>query len=264
MISGALAVIPARLGATRLPRKPLILLADRPLIEWVWRSVVQTDLFERVVVATDSEEVAEVARCFGAEVGLTAASHPTGTDRIAELVRRADLAGFPFVVNIQGDEPFARAADLEAALRLVSEGGWGVGTVAAPIGSADEWRNPDVVKVVRNLDGGAMLFSRAPIPHVRGGDPHPELFRAGCFLRHIGIYAYARDALLRWVRLPEGELERSERLEQLRPLAAGIDIGVAIVAALQADEGGIDTPADAERADRLLRQRSILLSEAIV
>ena len=264
MISGALAVIPARLGATRLPRKPLIPLANRPLIEWVWRSVVRTDLFERVLVATDSEEVAEVAHCFGAEVGLTAASHPTGTDRIAELVTRSEFAGYPFIMNVQGDEPFVRAADLEAALRLVCDQGWELGTAAAPIGSPAEWLSPDVVKVVRNQAGGAMLFSRAPIPHPRGGEPDAALFRTSCFLRHIGIYAYTRDALLRWVRLPEGQLERIERLEQLRPLAAEIDVGVAVVAPLHPDEGGVDTPADAQRADRLLRQRSPFPSEASV
>jgi 3-deoxy-manno-octulosonate cytidylyltransferase (CMP-KDO synthetase) len=248
--AGVLGVIPARLSSQRLPHKPLHPLAGRPLIEWVWRRVVEFDLFDAVVVATDSEQVANAARAFGASVAMTSAAHPSGTDRVAEVARRAEYAGFDTVVNVQGDEPFVRRDHLQAAIGLVREGGWDAGTVATPIASLDEWREPSTVKVVRADDGGALYFSRAPVPHSRDAEPGPEQFAAGLFLRHVGIYSYRREALLRWVALPEGALERAERLEQLRPLAAGLRIGVAVGAPA---EGGVDTPADAARAERILR-----------
>ena len=244
-----LGIIPARIGSSRLPRKPLYPLAGRPLIEWVWRGAVGMGLLDEVVVATDSEEVAEEARGFGARVEMTAERHPSGTDRVAEVAERPTYAGYPIVVNVQGDEPFLRRDQVEAALACVRDGGWEIGTAAIPIATADEWREPSVVKVVRGADGGALLFSRAPIPFRREGDPGPEELASGLYLRHLGIYAYRREALLRWVALPEGELERTERLEQLRPLAAGMRIGVGIASP---GEGGIDTPADAERAGRIL------------
>ena len=249
-----LGVIPARLGSTRLPRKPLHLLAGRPLLEWVWTRVSATGLFERVVIATDSEEVAEVSRGFGAAVELTLESHPSGTDRVAEVAGREPFTEHPLIVNIQGDEPFVRADHLAAALAMVADSGWDVGTVASPIQSVEEWRNPSAVKVVRARDGGALLFSRAAIPFVRDAEPTAAELAGGAFLRHIGIYAYRRDALMRWVSLPEGELERFARLEQLRPLAAGVRIGVAVV---EPAEAGVDTLEDAERADRRLRAANL-------
>jgi 3-deoxy-manno-octulosonate cytidylyltransferase (CMP-KDO synthetase) len=252
-----LGVIPARLGSTRLPRKPLYRLAGRPLLEWVWRRVVATDLFSSVVVATDSEEIGEVARGFGAEVELTLATHPSGTDRVAEVAGRQTQ--FEHIVNIQGDEPFVSPEHLSAALALVTEGEWEIGTVAAPLGSVESWRDPGVVKVVRGEDGGALLFSRAPIPFVRDGVPDEMQLSSGAFLRHVGIYSYRREALLEWVARPEGELERLEKLEQLRPLAAGARIGVAVV---QPAEPGVDTPADAERAERRLRELETIRSGA--
>ncbi len=250
MKAGILGVIPARLASSRLPRKPLLRLAGRPLVEWVWRRAVAADLFDSVVVATDSEEVAEVARGFGARVETTRESHPSGTDRVAEVARREAYRDYSTIVNVQGDEPFVRAEHLAAALGRVRSG-WDVGTVASPLSSAAEWHDPAVVKVALADDGGALLFSRAPIPFRRDGEPSAADFAGGAFLRHIGIYAYRREALLRWVALPEGRLERLERLEQLRPLAAGIRIGVARV---ESAEGGVDTSEDAARAERRLRE----------
>lgn len=245
-----LGVIPARLGSTRLPRKPLHPLAGRPLIEWVWRRASGSGLFAEIVVATDSEEVAEVARRFGATAELTSPDHPSGTDRVAEIARLSRYRGYETIVNVQGDEPFIGVEQLAAATDLVCSGGWEVGTAASPIGSVEEWRDPAVVKVVRGSDGGALYFSRAPIPFQRDSEPEQSDFDGGAFLRHIGIYAYRADALARWVTLPVGELERIERLEQLRPLAAGIRIGVAQV---DAADIGVDTPADARAADLRLR-----------
>jgi 3-deoxy-manno-octulosonate cytidylyltransferase (CMP-KDO synthetase) len=251
LAAGVLGVIPARLASERLPRKPLVALAGRPLVEWVWRRVVAFDLFDEVVIATDAEEVADVAAAFGARVAMTARSHPSGTDRVAEVARSTEFAGHDLIVNVQGDEPFVLREHLAAALALVRDGGWEVGTVATPLADAAEWRAPDAVKVVRGDDGGALLFSRAPIPAPRGREPGRAEFASGRYLRHIGVYAYRRAALLRWVALPEGGLERDERLEQLRPLAAGIRIGVAVGPPAPA---GVDTPEDALRAGRALRQ----------
>jgi 3-deoxy-manno-octulosonate cytidylyltransferase (CMP-KDO synthetase) len=245
-----LAVIPARLASSRLPRKPLYLLAGRPLLEWVWRRVVAMDLFEEVVIAADSEEIVRAAEAFGATVELTDPAHPSGTDRIAEVARRARYARYEVIANVQGDEPFIRADQVEPAIRAVRDRGWELATVATPITTPEELHNPAVVKVVLDSRGGAMYFSRAAIPHLRDAVPAARDFGAGLFLRHLGIYVYQRDALLRWVSLPEAPLERVERLEQLRPLAASMAIAVERVAAGPA---GVDTPEDAVRADSLLR-----------
>jgi 3-deoxy-manno-octulosonate cytidylyltransferase (CMP-KDO synthetase) len=250
MTGATLAVIPARLGSSRLPRKPLHLIAGRPLVEWVWRRVMACSLFDLVIIATDSEEIAAHARSIGARVELTAEDHPSGTDRVAEVARRLTYRSYPIVVNVQGDEPFIDSTHLSEAIRLVREEEWEVGTVASPIETREEWQSPSVVKVVRGADGGALYFSRSPIPHVRDAEPTMAEFASGVFLRHIGIYAYRASALQRWVDLPEGELEALERLEQLRPLAAGIRIGVALTRAV---EGGVDTLEDAERAEQRLR-----------
>lgn len=219
------------------------------MIEWVWRRAIASRLFEEVVIATDSEEIAAAGRGFGAHVELTDSAHRSGTDRVAEVVQRQQYSEFDAIVNIQGDEPFVKAEHLGAALDLV-RGGWMVGTIASPVADLEAWRDPGVVKVIRREEGGAALFSRSPIPFVRGRDPTPDELAREPFLRHIGVYAYARKALLHWVALPEDPLERLESLEQLRPLMASVPIGVAIVGPA---DGGVDTPADAERADHLLR-----------
>lgn len=243
-----LGVIPARLGSERLPRKPLYPLAGRPLIEWVWKRVAAMPLFDAVVVATDSVEVAAVCRSVGAAVELTAASHASGTDRVAEVAARPAYAGYDIIVNVQGDEPFIEEEPVGEAARLVAEG-WPIGTVATPVQTLEAWRDPAVVKVVRGDDGRALYFSRSPIPHRRDGEPTAEELASPRYLRHLGVYAYAPSALARLVALPPGELERMERLEQLRALAAGIEIGVAVVAA---GEGGVDTIEDARRAEARL------------
>ena len=247
-------VIPARLGSERLPRKPLHRIAGRPLIEWVWRRVDALGVLDRVVVATDSEEVVAVCRDMGADAVLTTDGHPSGTDRIAEVLERGVLGAPGVVVNVQGDEPFVTAAQVQGAVAAVQEG-WEVGTVAAPVGSREAWTDPSVVKVVRGDAGGALYFSRAPIPHLRGGPPGEHDLASDRYLRHIGIYAYTPAALRRWVALPRGRLEQMERLEQLRPLAAGIRIGVAVT---EGTAGGVDTLEDARRAeDRLLREHTL-------
>jgi len=243
-----LAIIPARLGSERLPRKPLHRLAGRPLIEWVWRRVHGFPGLDRVVVATDSEEVVAACRAMGAEVELTSPDHMSGTERAAEVMARAGFSGYDVVVNVQGDEPFIGEEQVRAAVELAER--FDVGTVASPVGTLEAWRDPAVVKVVRAEDGRALYFSRSPVPHVRGREPTPAELASPEFLRHIGVYAYTPAALARWVTHPAAALERLERLEQLRALAAGLTIGVGLVAAT---EGGVDTPADARRAEARLR-----------
>jgi len=240
-----LAVIPARLGATRLPRKPLRLLAGLPLVVRVWQRVSSIAIADRVVIATDSDEVAGIAAASGAEVVMTSASHSSGTERVAEVARLAAFSAFDAIVNVQGDEPFVSRQALLGAVRMVTDGGHPIGT-AAVIATPEILGNPNVVKVVATRDGRAMYFSRSAIPFLRNRDD-AELQRAYIW-QHIGVYAYERSALMRWVALPESPLEQIERLEQLRPLGAGIAIGVALI-----DEPvrpGIDTEEDLASANR--------------
>ncbi|MGH7482106.1 MAG: 3-deoxy-manno-octulosonate cytidylyltransferase [Longimicrobiales bacterium] len=248
--SHALGVIPARIGSERLARKPLHPLAGRPLIEWVWRRVAGFRTLAAVVVATDSEDVAAVCRSFGAPVELTSPDHASGTDRVAEVAARAGYRDYDVIVNVQGDEPLMPEVGVDAAVGLVVEG-WDVGTVAVPVGTTEAFEDPAVVKVVRRRDGGALYFSRAPIPHRRDGPPTSVDLSDGTCLRHVGLYAFERRALERWVELPADELESIERLEQLRALRAGLSIGVALI---DAAESGIDTEADALRIEARLRE----------
>ena len=240
-----LAVIPARLGATRLPRKPLRLLAGLPLVVRVWQRVVETDVAERVVIATDSDEVANVVAANGADVVLTSPDHASGTHRVAEVAMRSEFSGFDVIVNVQGDEPFVSQRALLGATRRVTGDRFPIGT-AAVLATPQILGDPNVVKVVAAEDGRAMYFSRAPVPFLR--DVSDAELQRTLIWQHIGIYAYERSALMRWIALPESPLEQVERLEQLRPLAAGVAIGVALI-----DEPvrpGIDTEDDLERANR--------------
>ncbi|MDQ6827326.1 MAG: 3-deoxy-manno-octulosonate cytidylyltransferase [Gemmatimonadota bacterium] len=240
----SLAVIPARLGATRLPRKPLRLLAGAPLVVRVWQRVSDLDLADRVIVATDSAEVADAVAAAGAECVMTRADHASGTDRVAEVASRPEHAGVDVIVNVQGDEPFVSADAIRGATEMVSSGAFSLGTAAARI-SPTALASSNVVKVVRADDGRAMYFSRAEIPYLR--DPADATERSCVARQHIGVYAYTPDALAAWIALPVHPLERAERLEQLRPLAAGMAMGVALVDA--SPEPGIDTEEDLVNAN---------------
>jgi 3-deoxy-manno-octulosonate cytidylyltransferase (CMP-KDO synthetase) len=206
---------------------------------------------DRVVVATDSDEIADTVRGFGGEVCLTSPDHPSGTDRVAEVVGGQHGRDAGVVVNLQPDEPFLPASAVEAAVTAIRDGEE-VATLAAPIVNLEELMSLAVVKVVRDARGRALYFSRSPIPAARDGWPD-SLDSAGAWLRHIGLYAYTRRALERWVALPVSPLESIEKLEQLRALAGGIDIHVSVV---EAPEAGIDTPEDLDRAERLLGKGS--------
>jgi 3-deoxy-manno-octulosonate cytidylyltransferase (CMP-KDO synthetase) len=243
-----LGVVPARLGSERLDRKPLVSLAGRPLVAWVWDRVSGFSALDACVIATDSSEVVDVCRTAGAAVVLTSIEHASGTERVAEVARMPAYRGYDVVVNVQGDEPFVTETHVRAALEQVRRG-WDIGTVATPVRSLDAWFDPAVVKVTRRPDGAALYFSRAPIPFRRAGSPSPKDLASRRYLRHVGVYAFGRDALERWMAAPASDLEHIEKLEQLRALEAGLTIGVGIVSRA---EVGVDTPADARRAEARL------------
>lgn len=238
-----LAVIPARLGATRLPRKPLRLLGGEPIVVRVYQRVVQLGVADHCVVATDHAEVQEACARHGIPVVMTSAEHPSGTDRVAEVAARPEFSSFDVLLNVQGDEPFVSGEALAGAVDIVTSGLAPIGTAAVPV-PADHLQRPDVVKVVCADDRRALYFSRAAIPFLR--DTADAAVLAPLVRQHVGVYAYARHALQQWVSWPPHPLELIERLEQLRPLAHGLSIGVTTVAAT---EGGIDTEDDLVRAN---------------
>lgn len=246
-----LCVLPARLGSERIPRKPLQMIAGRPLIEWSWTAACAVPGIDEVVVATDSEEIAATVEVFGGTARLTRADHASGTDRVAEAAAASEA---DIVVNFQADEPFLDPDAVARAIEAVAGGAREVATLAVPIADEMEWKSDAVVKVARAADGRALYFSRAPIPHPREGEPDWSAAVdepvSGPWLRHVGLYVYTRAALARWVALPPSELEGIERLEQLRALEDGLDIEVCVV---PAGHAGVDVPDDIARADRLLR-----------
>lgn len=235
---GVLVVIPARYGSTRFPGKALADVHGKPLIVRVAENARGVRLADRVLVATDDPRIEAAVTAAGLDCELTGA-HATGTDRIAEVAARHDAA---LVVNLQGDEPLLPPADVDALIaRMAAEPAWDIGTCAHPFDGPDDWREPNVVKVVADRAGRALYFSRAPIPGMFPGAERPGHTVA---LRHVGIYAYRREALLRFAALPRTPLEQAEGLEQLRALENGLTIGVVTVAA---GPVGVDTPADLER-----------------
>ncbi len=237
-------MIPARLGATRLPRKPLRSLGGAPLVVRVWQRVSDLGLADRVVAATESPEVMDVLATHGAEGVLTSDQHPSGTDRVAEVARRPEYAGHDIVVNVQGDEPFMRGDAMAGAIAMVRDHGFDLGTAAGRRGS-EIMADANCVKVVRADNGRALYFSRAPIPYLRDDADREQ--RNALVLQHMGIYAARREALARWVALPPHPLELVEKLEQLRALAAGLAMGVAIVDA--PSWGEVNTEEDLVRAN---------------
>ena len=247
-------VIPARMAATRLPGKPLRLLAGRPMIAYVWERAREAGAAE-IVVATDDARIDEVIAGLGGRALATRPDHPSGSDRVYEVVARLGWPDDAIVVNLQGDEPAMPAAAIRrGAALLAATPGAHVATLAAPITAPRDLFDPDVVKVVRDDAGLARAFSRAPIPWVRGAfapGAVPEALPAGApFLRHLGIYAYRAAALGRLCATPPHPWERAESLEQLRALAIGMAIAVGVVD--DAPAHGVDTEADLARVEALL------------
>jgi 3-deoxy-manno-octulosonate cytidylyltransferase (CMP-KDO synthetase) len=242
------AIIPARYASTRFPGKPLADILGKPMIEWVYQRTNASSLIDRVIVATDDERIFDAVQAFGGEVQMTRPDHPTGTDRLAEVAQRIDT---DIVVNVQGDEPLIdpRMIDLAVA-PLVDDASVPMGTLMTPIGSVEEFLNPNVVKVVVDRLGFALYFSRAPIPHLR--DQAQSLagdFNAIRAYKHIGLYGYRKGFLLDYPKMPATPLEDTEKLEQLRALEHGFRIRVVETELVSQ---GVDTPADLELVRSLL------------
>jgi len=238
-------LIPARYTSTRFPGKPLALIAGKPLIQRVVERCRQAKSLSEVIVATDDQRIAEVARMF-CRVEMTSVKHPSGTDRIAEVVQRCKCDA---AVNIQGDEPLIDPAAIDAVAAALADSE--MSTAATRINETAEYDNPNVVKVVVNAAGRALYFSRRTIPFVRdaAGRSVTEQLAAFPFLKHLGIYGYRRETLLRLVKLPVSALEQAEKLEQLRALENGIIIAVVQV---NYDSVGVDVPEDVGRVEKLL------------
>lgn len=232
-------VIPARYASTRFPAKVLAPLLGKPIIQWVWEKAKQSKLADRALIAADDPRVVDAVRAFGGEAVMTSPDHPSGTDRIHEAVRdiEADL-----IINVQGDEPMIAPAVIDRLIqKMIARPEIPMGTVAVETDRASVADEPNIVKVTVTCDGDALYFSRAAIPYLRQGGTEMPLYR------HWGIYAYRRTTLERFVTLPEGNLERCEKLEQLRALENGIRIQVLLEKNIESI--GIDTPEDLRQAE---------------
>lgn len=241
-----LIVIPARYGSTRFAGKPLALIAGVSLIERVYRLCCQVGRASRVVVATDDSRIKNHVLDFGGEVMMTRSDHPTGTDRVAEVAR---CYSYPIVINVQGDEPLLdprvirKLIDTMQRHPLIS-----IATLCHAMDSEDESKNPNIVKIVVDRDNNALYFSRAPIPYFEGIQ-NSKFKIQNLWYRHIGIYAYRRNFLLKYVRWPQTPLERVEKLEQLRVLEYGIPIRV-LETSYRAI--GVDVPEDVAKVEQVL------------
>jgi len=234
-------IIPARWSSTRFPGKSLHLIADKPLLQHVWKRCLKAKNLHSVIIATDDMRIAEAAFGWGAEVALTSPRHQSGTDRVAEVARNAKH--FAFVINIQGDEPLIDPFLIDRLIKkLRSDPKVDIVTAAHPFEYPGEAFSQHQVKVIVDARGRALYFSRAAIPFPR----NPSKIK---YLRHQGIYGFRRDALLRFVKWKRGPLERAESLEQLRALENGVSVHVLLT---KHGSPGVDTPADAEALERKL------------
>ncbi len=244
-------VIPARFGSTRLPGKALLPLAGKPMVQWVYERARGSGAAE-ILLATDDERIAASARGFGADVVMTSNRHLTGADRIAEVARLRGWASNDVIVNVQGDEPLLPAQIIDQVARLLMQHSRAdIATLAAPLRTAADYTDPNVVKVVRDLAGRALYFSRAPIPCDRAAALAGTADQApGVALRHIGLYAYRVRALLDLAAAPASELEMLEQLEQLRALARGLTIQIELASVIPLAD--VNTAEDLARAEQLL------------
>ena len=248
------AIIPSRFGSSRFPGKPLAVLAGKPLVAWVVEAVKKARGFDEVLVATDDERIVKAVEEHGGKAVMTPSELPSGTDRVACAARNflgRDFDDDDILVNVQGDEPLIDPALVEQlAQKLKDDPRWSMATAVTPIRSAEDFAAKSVVKVVTDRDGGALYFSRAPIPCDR--DNIPEIHNP-LYVRHLGIYAYRGEFLKRYIKEPPCDLEKTEKLEQLRALWMGAKIAVVRTQ----DEGvGVDTPEDAVRVGKILEERA--------
>jgi len=254
------AVIPARGASTRLPAKPLIDLCGKPMIQHVYERTAMATLVDRVTVATDNERIAETIRKFGGEVIMTPAEIQSGSDRVAHVAKY--LTDADIIVNIQADEPLIAPQMIDEAIRPMSENlqqkspkkDFWVGTLAKKIASAEDLQNPNVVKVVIDVAGFAIFFSRSPIPYMRDGADKNRWHLQYPYYKHIGLYVFKKDFLTHFATWKESALESVEKLEQLRIIEHGYKIKVALT---EFDSIPVDTPDDVERVRNLMQQTTI-------
>lgn len=248
----AVGIIPARWGSTRFPGKSLALLCGKPMIQWVAENTLKAKKINTVIVATDDSRIADTAVKIGVKAVMTRTDHASGTDRIAEV---ANKLRFDIVVNIQGDEPLISPLLIDKLVECMESGKWDMVTAASTISDETELQNNSVVKVVCTLDGQALYFSRNVIPFLYESKDLSLQERSVLYWRHIGIYAYTKSFLERFVKTQPTLLERSERLEQLRALQIG---GRIFVVRTESTSVGVDTPADIEKVERVLKNRRCL------
>ncbi|MCX7966110.1 MAG: 3-deoxy-manno-octulosonate cytidylyltransferase [Syntrophorhabdaceae bacterium] len=239
-------VIPARFASTRLPGKPLIEIKGKPLIQWVYERANQSLLKDEIFIATDDERIREKAITFGACVIMTPVTCSSGTERVFEAVKDRDI---DIIVNVQGDEPFIRKDMIDMLFFEMEKGNSEMVTLCSPIKDEKEYTDPNTVKVVLDKKGFALYFSRSPIPFLRN---RPDFFPLNLIFKHIGIYGYTKDFLVRYVNMKGSFLEEVESLEQLRVLENGYRIKVLKV---DYDGFGIDTVDDLKKADEYLNER---------
>jgi len=244
-----LAVIPARYASSRFPGKPLVRLAEKPMIQHVWERVRRAKDVSGVLVATDDERILRAVKEFDGHAVMTRSDHRSGTERVAEVAASSAGRDAEIIVDVQGDEPLIDPAAVDAAVEvLLNDATVEVATLAVPIAAAADVMDPNVVKVVLDFQGNALYFSRAPIPWVRGGGAGQQAFP---HLKHIGLYVFRRSALLEFPTFPQGQLEKLEQLEQLRWLENGFTIRVAETTY---DSVSIDVVEDVPRVEKLLRE----------
>ena len=248
-----LAIIPARYASTRFPGKPLALLGGKPVIQWVWDRVSAMPELANAVVATDDERIAEAVRSFGGKVIMTSSTHRSGTDRCGEVLAALEAQGnqYDIVINVQGDEPFVQPEQLQNLIACFTDTHTQIATLRTPITDSQELFNPNNVKVVCNLRGNALYFSRQPLPYLRGIH-EDQWLKSHTFYKHVGLYAFRTDTLKEVTRLPQSPLEQRESLEQLRWLENGYTIRLGDSPHANV---GIDTPEDLKAAEQqILKQ----------
>jgi 3-deoxy-manno-octulosonate cytidylyltransferase (CMP-KDO synthetase) len=243
------AIIPARYASSRFPGKPLALLGGKPVIQRVYEQAVK--VLPEAYVATDDDRIADTVRQFGGQVIMTRSDHKSGTDRIEEAYQKIGTTA-DVIVNIQGDEPFIQPSQIETLCQLFDDPDTQIGTLGKPFETMEAVENPNSPKIVTDMKGFALYFSRSVIPYIRGIE-RQNWFNGYPFLKHLGVYAYRREVLSEVTKLPQSSLEKAESLEQLRWLQNGYRIRVGMT---DVETVGIDTPEDLQRAEEFLKNKS--------
>ncbi len=248
-----LGVIPSRYASVRLPAKPLVDLCGKTMVQRVYEQAMKAKLLTQIVVATDNEAIVQTVKSFGGEVIMTSPELRSGSDRVAAVAREVDA---DIVVNIQGDEPLIEPQMIDQAVEpLIYDATIQVGTLVRKIETADELLNPNIVKVVLDENNFALYFSRSPIPYLRESTTMDEWHKRHQYYKHIGLYVFRKEFLLEYSSWQESQLERAEKLEQLRILEHGVRIKAAVT---EFDSVPIDTVEDAERVRSIIKQKEKL------